>query len=195
MSISEVTMKEHRLDYVIVMKGDQTLPDAIRRLQESDYDQSITYLVVEPAKQAGELYQTGDLYLVKLFDDLYDLLQTQGGLTQPLADCPLPVAMRVEHLNTPVSDEFINRWLHSYTNSTLVVIDDTGFVGLLVYDNNMSIPEGIKGPSLFDTLPYVEGKTDCPYCKKCTGKGFEIVGNKAICNKCHYEFTIKKQVP
>lgn len=120
MPIHAGILKKHAEKHVIIMNGDQTLDDFQIQFEKSGYPINGTYLVVSlPSNQ----------YFVDHLFDLDDTLVNHW--TQPLSSLPLSPASRVEHVNTPENGKSIVDWVEKTPNSTLVVIDDSGFVALL----------------------------------------------------------------
>lgn len=135
MPIHQGILKKYAEKHVLVMQGDQTLKDAQQQFQESGYPLNDTYLVVS---------LPDNRYLV---EHAFNLDQESLGdqSTQPLSSLPLSEASRVVHVDTSESGKSIVNWVTTTPNSTLVVIDDNGFVGLLANtDMGISKPEGLS---------------------------------------------------
>jgi hypothetical protein len=127
MSIRKKTIEENDKRSVC-MEGSQTLTEAIQSFQHLKYSENDTYLVV---------ILSGEKYNVILFSDLKEMLKKLGseGLTEPLANLPIPPASRVVPTNTEESGGDIMDWVASHPQSPVVVTDAGKFAALFVNPN------------------------------------------------------------
>jgi hypothetical protein len=136
MPIRDRTIRNHGEEYVILMDSHNTLGDAMARLRESNYPENDTFLVVpEPDGK----------YRVILFSELLGILGETWSdeQDQPLSHLEIPPVDRVVPRDTPEGGKSILDWVDTHPGSTLVVIDDQGFVCLFA-NANRSITVGTE---------------------------------------------------
>jgi hypothetical protein len=170
MSVRKKTIKENG-KRTISLQGSQTLTEALQALQDLQYSENETYLVVTLADAK---------YHVILFADLTAILKKLGpdGLTQPLSNLPLAPASRIVPTDTEESGGDLLAWVASHPQAPVVVTDAGKFAALFINPNrsgeagladNLSLL-GLQGELVqlsqdrrADYVPKVQPPA-CPHC-------------------------------
>jgi len=170
MSVRKRTIEEHG-KRTISLQGNQTLTEALQALQNLQYSENDTYLVVTLSDEK---------YHVMLFADLKAILKKLGpdSLTQPLSSLPLAPVSRIVPTETTESGGDLLAWVASHPQAPVVVTDAGKFAALFINPNrsgeagladNLSLL-GLQGELVqlsqdhrADYVPKVQPPT-CPHC-------------------------------
>ena len=141
MPIPQIILDEIGVSNTILAHSKQTLREVFEPLQEKNYPENKSYLIVA---------QPQEKFNVISLSDLTSILSEKGSdiLTQPLSNLPIPEASRVVDRNTQESGSNIIQWVRTHAPSTLVVTDKGEFSGLLV-NQNRSGELGLYGNTTF----------------------------------------------
>ena len=203
MSITQRMLYEKGVSSTILANSRQTLKEVFDPIQDKNYPENNTYLVVAQPEEKFKVISLSDLTSILSKND-------PDILTQPLSNLPIPEASRVIDRNTQESSSKILQWVRTHAPSTLVVTDRGEFTGLLVNQNcsgglglyeNTTFWELYGSSSLYENtainrlygsendevldnlLPETETQT-CPNCQEQILYKFDTKTKKYICPNC-----------
>lgn len=161
---------------IILIDGDQTLAEALRRLAACDYQENQAYLVVTRADQR---------YQVALFAELRQVVASLGydSFTLPVQALPIRFADRVLSTDVPQSGQEIVDWVAATPQSTVVVVEGNQVLGLLANPNRAGAAGYVEGVSLLelsgvgvqlyaDPRARFEARVEPPLCPHCGQRRF-----------------------
>ncbi|MDM8527335.1 hypothetical protein QUF58_03915 [Anaerolineales bacterium HSG24] len=186
MPIETTTLAQYGEQQLVAMSPDETLQAAMVALQASGHAENKTYLVVQLAEKEAAAMPFADL--------LPQVIQPLGydSLAQPLRELPLSPADLVVRTDIPQSGLEVVDWVAARPQSMVVVVDDTGVVGLLTNANRSGAVSfsgghfdglsllGLHGELAQSSQPHATftQRVSPPTCPKCGQSGFAMFKQK-----------------
>jgi len=145
MPIEATTLEQYGEKQLVAMSPDETLQAAMATLQASDHAENEAYLVILLAEKEAAAMPFADLLSQVIKPLGYD------SLAQPLRELPLSRADLVVRTDIAQSGLEVVDWVAARPQAKVVVVDDTGVVGLLT-NANRSGAVSFSGGGFFDGL-------------------------------------------
>jgi len=192
MPIDKSFLVAHGESQLVVMSPDQPLQAALDLFKARGYAENQAYLVV----QMGAKEATATCFA----EVIPQVIKPLGyeSFSTPLGELPLPLADKVVRTDIAQSGLKVLDWVAARPQSRLVVVDDSGVVGLLTNPNRSGGGGHFDGLSLlglhgeshdstknYDTFTRLVPPPTCPHCQH---KGFaKFKGGKYTCAQCSHQ--------
>lgn len=192
MTIETTTIEQYGEAQWLEMSPQATLQDTIEQAKVKQYAENQAYLVVRLAEKEA---------IAMLFTDLLpQVIRPLGydSLISPLKSLPLARADLVVRTDIPQSGLEVIDWVAARPQSTAVVIDNSGVVGLFVNPNRSGFFDSLL--SLFGLHDNVLASSDphqtfaqsappapCPVCRKADYAKYKASDDLYYCRHCSHK--------
>jgi len=193
MPIDTTILEQHGEKQLIVMSPHETLEASIETLKTKGYSENEAYLIVLLAEKEAVVMRFADLWKQIIQPLGYDSWQ------KPLQHLPLNRADLVVRTDIPQSGLEVVDWVAARPESKVVVVDDTGVVGLLTnhnrsggfFDSVLSLlrlhGEVNRSIEPQQTFTQLVPPASCPACGQQDYAMYDVTDKKYYCNHCDHK--------